>query len=136
MEETKQNGPSGPTSSTEGILVGIRMRPLNDKEIAAGQEKIYKCMNTYNAITQLKDGHAVEGQMFYYDKVFDEKSSTCAVYDQIGKDIVKGVVSGINGTIFACKYLLIRPRPATQFQNALLTLLLHFHSTRRPNKLW
>ena len=92
-------------ASSEGILVGIRMRPLNDREVTAGQEKIFKCMNTYNAITQLtKDGHAVEGQMYYYDKVFDERASTVDVYSQIGKDIVKGVVSGINGTIFACTY--------------------------------
>ena len=95
MEEQKSNG-------SEGILVGIRMRPMNDREITAGQEMIYKCMNTHNAVSQIKEGHAVEGQTYYYDKVFDETSSTSNVYDAIGKDIVRGVVSGINGTIFAC----------------------------------
>ena len=91
-------------AESEGILVGIRMRPLNEREVTAGQEKIFKCLNTYNAVTQLtRDGHAVEGQMYYYDKVFDERSSTGDVYNQIGKEIVKGVVAGINGTIFACK---------------------------------
>jgi len=90
--------------TSEGIVVGIRMRPLNDKEVAAGQEKIFKVMGLYNAVSQLtRDGHPVDGQMYYYDKVFDERSSTGDVYSQIGKDIVKGVVAGINGTIFACE---------------------------------
>ena len=82
------------------------MRPLNAKEVAAGQDKAFKCISTstYNAVTQLtKDGHPVKGQMYYYDKVFDEQANTGDVYSHIGKDVVKGVLNGINGTIFACE---------------------------------
>ena len=97
-----ENQPSAPPNS-EGICVGIRMRPLNEKELNSGQEMIFKCQTSYNAISQLKDGQPLEGQTFYYDKVFDENSKTSDVYTHIGRDIVAGVMSGINGTIFACK---------------------------------
>jgi hypothetical protein len=88
--------------STEGICVGIRMRPLNDREKASGQERIFRCQSSFNAVSQLKDDQPVEGQTFYYDKVFNEDSTTKDVYAHIARDIVKGVTHGINGTIFAC----------------------------------
>lgn len=91
--------------SSEGICVAIRMRPLNDRETNSGQEKIFKCLNNCNAVQQVKDNLPVEGQTYYYDKVFDETSNTANVYSHIGLDIVQGVMSGINGTIFACKSL-------------------------------
>jgi hypothetical protein len=40
-------------------------------------------------------------------KVFDENSTNSDVYSHIAGDIVKGVMTGINGTIFACKIILI-----------------------------
>jgi hypothetical protein len=120
----------------EGILVGIRMRPLNDKEVAAGQDKAFKCMNTYNAVTQLtKDGHPVEGQMYYYDKVFDERSNTGDVYSHIGKDVVKGVVNGINGTIFACEFPPELCKPTPGLTSDLPTHLLST-ACRWPNVEW
>lgn len=105
------------SSGSEGILVGIRMRPMNDRELAAGQEKIYRCMNAHNAVTQQtkEGGQAVEGQTYFYDKVFDETTSTSNVYDAIGKDIVRGVVSGINGTIFACTSFRAYGQPLSLF---------------------
>lgn len=67
------------------------MRPLNDREIREGQEKIFKT-NKNNSISQIVgDSHAHDGQTFYYDKVFDENSQTQNVYEHIGKEIVKGV---------------------------------------------
>jgi hypothetical protein len=50
----------------------------------------------------MKDGIPVEGQVYQYDKVFDELGTTENVYGYAAQDIVKGVASGINGTIFAC----------------------------------
>lgn len=89
---------------SEGICVGIRMRPLNDREIAAGQDRIFRCITGSNAIAQIKDGQPVEGQTYCFDKVFDENNSTVDVYGHIGRELVRGVVEGINGTIFACKF--------------------------------
>jgi centromeric protein E len=94
-------------SNHEGICVAIRMRPLNEKEIASGQEKIYACHPQSNSISQSKYEYT-DGQTYYYDKVFDGNATTAEVYSHIAKDIVKGVVRGINGTIFACKFIKIR----------------------------
>ena len=90
-------------NSSEGICVGIRCRPLNERELNNGQDKIFKCFKERNAISQVKENQPVEGQTYFYDKVFDESSTTVEVYTHIGKDIVNGVMNGINGTIFACK---------------------------------
>jgi hypothetical protein len=70
----------------EGICVGIRMRPLNERlaisfitcscfinliiykrEINSGQEKIFKCIPNSNAISHTHP--ETQGQIFYYDKV-------------------------------------------------------------------
>jgi hypothetical protein len=57
-----------------------------------------------NTVSQLKaDGQPMEGQIYCYDQVFDQTSSTMDVYQGVGNDILKGVVNGINGTIFACE---------------------------------
>lgn len=95
-----------PASSTEGICVAIRMRPLNDREISGGQEGVFRCTSKDNRISQLKDGQVVEGQTYYYDKVFDERATTAEVYTHVGRDAVKNVAAGINGTIFACKTII------------------------------
>lgn len=92
-----------PTQSSEGICVAIRMRPLNEREISGGQEASFRCTSRDNRISQLKDNQVVEGQTYYYDKVFDERATTAEVYTHVGKDAVRNVASGINGTIFACK---------------------------------
>lgn len=95
-----------PASSTEGICVAIRMRPLNDREITAGQDGVFRCSSKDNRISQLKDSQVVEGQTYYYDKVFDERATTAEVYTHVGRDAVKNVAAGINGTIFACKTMI------------------------------
>jgi hypothetical protein len=93
--------------SKEGICVGIRMRPLNEREISSGQVSIFRCLPHSNTIAQFKDGATLEGQCYSYDKVFDETSSTEAVYAHTCADIVKGVANGINGTVFACKHSIV-----------------------------
>lgn len=87
-------------SNQEGICVAIRMRPLNERELSSGQHELFRCLPN-NSVGQLKDGQPLDGQIYYYDKVFDENTTTATVYDHIGTDIVKGVTSGINGTVFA-----------------------------------
>ena len=78
-------------ASREGICVAIRMRPLNEREKNSGQEKIFNCLPNYNAVAQLKDGVPLEGQISYFDKVFDEQSVNKEVYSHIARDIVKGL---------------------------------------------
>ena len=95
---------NGATNQSEGICVGIRMRPLNEREKTAGQDKIFQCCTEINTVSQiLPNGQAVDNQTYHYDKVYDEGASTREVYSHIAHDLVQGVLHGINGTIFACK---------------------------------
>lgn len=116
-----QQSNASSSSKGEGICVGIRMRPLNEREIQSGQEKIFKCVPNCNAITHVNTADTGPGQTYYYDKVgfyylisfrtitcdlqlkvFDEGSSNADIYSHIAGDIVRGTMNGINGTIFAC----------------------------------
>lgn len=92
-----------PYNDAEGIYVGVRMRPLNQREIKDSAIKAYRCHSSSNTVYQCtKDGISVDNG-YSYDKVFCEQSTTEDVYQHIGKKIVDGVLRGINGTIFACK---------------------------------
>ena len=91
-------------NSGEGISVAIRMRPLNERELNGGQSSVFRVKQ--NSVEQLtKEGLPVEGQFYNYDKVFGETSGNADVYGGIARDVVKGVIRGINGTIFACKLI-------------------------------
>ena len=91
-----------PVQNSEGICVAIRMRPLNDREKSNGEEVVFGCTSN-NSISQVRGDQVVEGQTYSYDKVFDEGATTAEVYTHVGKDAVRNVAAGINGTIFACK---------------------------------
>ena len=89
-------------SSTDGICVAIRMRPMNERELSSGQLPVFRCIPQHNAISQLgRDGQALDVQTYQYDKVFDESTTSDDVYKYSAKKIVQGVANGINGTIFA-----------------------------------
>lgn len=85
-------------SQKEGICVGIRMRPLNEREISSGQSSLFKCIPHSNTIAQFNDGKPIERECYSYDKVFDESSTTDDVYSHTCENIVNGVANGINGT--------------------------------------
>jgi centromeric protein E len=86
----------------EGICVAIRMRGLNEREIKSGSAPIFKCLtNERVALLSEKDGHPIERDTYQYDKVFDAEANTNNIYDHVGRNLVEGVVTGINATIFA-----------------------------------
>ncbi|CAM9372644.1 unnamed protein product [Scytosiphon promiscuus] len=98
----RPEAPSQETSTT----VAIRLRPLNDREREGKQKRIWRCVPTHNSVTQQTspDGNPLpdgKGTFFTYDRIFDEDSSTEAVYDGVAKEIVHSVSRGMNGTIFA-----------------------------------
>lgn len=43
----------------------------------------------------------LQGKLYYYDKVFNPQATQENVYDEAAKTIVKDVLGGYNGTIFA-----------------------------------
>ncbi|XP_078259484.1 kinesin heavy chain [Rhinoraja longicauda] len=77
------------------IKVMCRFRPLNQSEILRGDKFIpkFKGDDTVNLLGQ--------GKPFVYDKVFTPNTSQEQVYNVCAKQIVKDVLDGYNGTIFA-----------------------------------
>lgn len=86
-------------------LVAIRMRPLNKNE--SSHRRVWKVLPKYNSVAQTTlEGKPlpdrVTGRNFFtFDKTFGEECTTQEVYNNVAKNIVGSVCSGLNGTIFA-----------------------------------
>lgn len=77
------------------IKVVCRFRPLNDAEEKAGSKFIVKFpQGTEECIS-------IGGKVYVFDKVFKPNASQEKVYVEAAKAIVKDVLNGYNGTIFA-----------------------------------
>lgn len=75
------------------IKVVCRIRPLNESEEKAGSKFIVKFPS--------EESISIAGKVYVFDKVFKPTTSQDSVYDFVAKPIVKDVLSGYNGTIFA-----------------------------------
>ena len=68
----------------EVISVAIRLRPLNRREEAGKEVKIFGANGSSVVLT--KDGTCCETQ--YYDKVFSEEVKNSSVYEHMAQNIV------------------------------------------------
>ncbi|XP_068091792.1 kinesin-1 heavy chain [Hyperolius riggenbachi] len=75
------------------IKVMCRFRPLNDSEVHRGDK--------YVAKFQTEDTVVVSNKPYVFDRVFQSNTSQENVYNACAKAIVKDVLEGYNGTIFA-----------------------------------
>ncbi|GAB4837835.1 hypothetical protein Ancab_027360 [Ancistrocladus abbreviatus] len=86
----------------EKILVLVRLRPLNEKEIARNEVADWECINDktmlYRNSLQERSGLPTA---YTFDRVFSGDCSTKQVYEEAAKEIALSVVSGINSSIFA-----------------------------------
>ncbi|KAM9835995.1 kinesin heavy chain-like [Aulostomus maculatus] len=76
-----------------GVRVMCRFRPLNEAEIIRGDKYIPKFKED--------DTVVITGKPYVFDRVLPPNTSQEHVYDQCAKQIVKDVLGGYNGTIFA-----------------------------------
>ncbi|KAL3051454.1 hypothetical protein OYC64_001659 [Pagothenia borchgrevinki] len=76
-----------------GVKVMCRFRPLNESERSRGDKDIPK----FNG----EDTVVVAGKPYVFDRVLAPDSEQVQVYDSCAKQIVKDVLGGYNGTIFA-----------------------------------
>ena len=81
----------------ERICVGVRVRPLNERESGKGS----CCTTEDGRVVALQ--HQSDKIKYSFDKVFDEKAETEAVFNNIAQEIVRDVTKGKNGTVLACK---------------------------------
>ncbi|XP_041670637.1 kinesin-1 heavy chain-like [Cheilinus undulatus] len=75
------------------IKVVCRFRPLNSSEVARGDKYIPKF--------QGEDCVAIAGKPYYFDRVFQSNTTQEQFYNAVAQKIVKDVLEGYNGTIFA-----------------------------------
>uniref|UniRef100_A0A669CTN2 Kinesin-like protein n=1 Tax=Oreochromis niloticus TaxID=8128 RepID=A0A669CTN2_ORENI len=76
-----------------GVRVMCRFRPLNEAEIIRGDKYIPKFKED--------DTVVITGKPYMFDRVLPPNTTQEQVYDQCAKQIVKDVLGGYNGTIFA-----------------------------------
>uniref|UniRef100_A0A3Q2VA02 Kinesin-like protein n=1 Tax=Haplochromis burtoni TaxID=8153 RepID=A0A3Q2VA02_HAPBU len=76
-----------------GVRVMCRFRPLNEAEITRGDKYIPKFKED--------DTVVITGKPYVFDRVLPPNTTQEQVYDQCAKQIVKDVLGGYNGTIFA-----------------------------------
>lgn len=77
----------------DNIRVICRFRPLNDSEEKAGSKFIIKFPDEQCA--------SIAGKVYVFDKVLKPNVTQEQVYNSAAKNIVKDVLMGYNGTIFA-----------------------------------
>uniref|UniRef100_A0A7S3PVM7 Kinesin motor domain-containing protein n=1 Tax=Chaetoceros debilis TaxID=122233 RepID=A0A7S3PVM7_9STRA len=101
----------------EEINVVLRMRPLNDRELdptlqksSVGGQRAWKIVPKHNSVVQVTpDGKAIPNSntskggrtIFTFDRVFGEETKTREVYEFAAGHLIKGVVDGLNASIFA-----------------------------------
>jgi kinesin family protein 5 len=77
------------------IKVVARFRPLNPAEERSGSQ------NIVSFPPGSRDSVNIRGKTYLFDRVFGPSASQAQVYEEAAKPIVKDVLSGYNGTIFA-----------------------------------
>ncbi|XP_033855804.1 kinesin-1 heavy chain isoform X5 [Acipenser ruthenus] len=75
------------------IKVMCRFRPLNSSEVARGDKYIAKFQGDESVV--------IGGKPYAFDRVFQSNTSQEQVYNLCAQKIVKDVLEGYNGTIFA-----------------------------------
>ena len=89
------------SNATECVKVMVRVRPMNELEIAKGRQVCTTADRTYNQIMLHKPEFSETAKTFSYDSVFGPESEQQAIYDESAFSLVESVLKGYNGTIFA-----------------------------------
>ncbi|GAB4839451.1 hypothetical protein Ancab_028973 [Ancistrocladus abbreviatus] len=92
----------GSSAHEEKILVSVRLRPLNGKEIASNDFSDWECINNTTILFKNCLGErSMYPNAYTFDRVFGSDCSTKQVYDEAAKEVALSVINGINATVFA-----------------------------------
>ena len=95
MKSNKENK----EGKLERVKVSVRVRPFLDSEKAIDPTSPIESIDKKrNVITILKE---YDKKTFTYDHLYNDKSTQSEIFDETSKDVVKSVLKGFNGTIFA-----------------------------------
>ncbi|CAN4088811.1 unnamed protein product [Withania somnifera] len=102
IERTPATTPSVHRVREEKIVVTVRLRPLNKREISAKDHAAWECIDDHTIIYRpLPQERAAQPASFTFDKVFGPDRITEAVYEEGVKNVALSSLMGINATIFA-----------------------------------
>ncbi|RVE70293.1 hypothetical protein OJAV_G00062520 [Oryzias javanicus] len=90
--------------SSESVKVVVRCRPMNEKERAAGFERVVSLDVKLGQIMVKNPREASANEhpkVFTFDSVYDWDSKQIDLYDETFRPLVDSVLLGFNGTIFA-----------------------------------
>ena len=94
----------GSAATEERIHVSVRVRPLNDKELAKNDLSEWECIND-TTIMYRSNLSASERSLYpttyTFDRVFRTDCPTRQVYEEAAKEVALSVLNGINSSIFA-----------------------------------
>ncbi len=98
-------------SSTNNMIVAVRMRPLSKKEIEAEEFEIIRVMDRklvilmdplelMNAKGALGRNRSKEKQ-YAFDLAFDQDTPQKEIFEKTTRHLVEGILEGYNATVFA-----------------------------------
>jgi len=91
-------------SGTVAVTVAVRVRPLNSRESKGGGQQGWaidgSSLRATAAAAAPARGAAPPSE-FTFDHLFDPRSTNADVYGRVARPIVRSVLEGINGTVFA-----------------------------------
>jgi kinesin family protein 3/17 len=96
-------GAGGGASTDETVKVAVRCRPPNSKEEREGRKN---CVDVNGALGQVAIRNPADPsdvKTFTFDNVYDPDSIQKSLYEETAFPLVENVLSGYNGTIFACE---------------------------------
>ncbi|XP_045175367.2 kinesin-II 95 kDa subunit-like [Mercenaria mercenaria] len=88
---------------SECVKVVVRCRPLSEKEVQKGFERVVE-MNTKRGVIEIRNPKLPPSdpkKTFTFDTVYDWNSKQKDLYEETFRDLVENVLQGFNGTIFA-----------------------------------
>ena len=83
----------------ERVKVSVRVRPFNSQEKEIDPTSPIESIDTKHGIINVLKEY--DKKTFNYDHVYPEKSTQEEIFDETSKEVVKSVLSGYHGTIFA-----------------------------------
>ena len=87
------------SNKLERVRVSVRVRPFLPNEKAIDPTSPIESVDTkHNIINIVKE---YDKRTFTYDHVYPEKSNQSEIFEDTSKEVVKSVLKGYNGTIFA-----------------------------------
>lgn len=91
------------SAKSEAVKVVVRCRPMSEREIGEGYERIVELNSNSGVVTlhNRKGGDVEAVKQYTFDAVYDWNSKQMDLYDETFRPLVDSVLLGFNGTIFA-----------------------------------